>query len=116
MAEPMGPGDLCAVDWGEDDYRVVKILAIEDGIVHVLLYPDKFVDRPFAFDPAEVEAAALIHRSFGIPHMPVSAEDFATWLPGIVGHEAASAEELEGYELWREAYERFLSRSGRTRS
>jgi hypothetical protein len=63
------------------DYRVVKILAMGDGMVHLRLYADKW-----------------------IAHLPLSAEDFATWRPGIVGHEAVREEELEGYEIWREAY------------
>ncbi len=43
--------------------------------------------------------------TFGIRHLPVSAEDFATWRPGVVGHEEVRADELEGYEIWRAAYE-----------
>jgi hypothetical protein len=109
------PGDLCTVELDAGEFRVVKILAMRDGMVHVRLYADKFVERPFQVDPAQLDLA-VIHKSFGIPHMPVSAEDFATWRPGVVGHEAVQAEELEGYELWREQYERSLSRSGSART
>jgi hypothetical protein len=100
----MRAGDLCAVEWDEGDYRAVKILAIEDGIVHVRLYADKFVERPFQVDPARLDLG-MIHRSFGIAHLPVSAEDFAAWLPGVVGHEAVQPEELVEYELWRDDQE-----------
>jgi hypothetical protein len=104
MFDEMRPGDLCAVEWSEEDYRLVKILAMEDGIVHVRLLAEKFVDRPFEANP-DVVAHGLVHTSFGIPHLPLSAEDFAAWLPGVVGHEAVRPDELEGYELWREDYE-----------
>jgi len=97
----MRPGNLCAVEWDEGDYRAVKILALEDGIVHVRLYADKFVERPFQVEPAELDRG-VIHRVFGIAHLPVSAEDFVGWLPGVVGHEAVQPEELVEYELWRE--------------
>jgi hypothetical protein len=97
----MRAGDLCAVEWDEGDYRAVKILAIEDGIVHVRLYADKFVERPFQVDPAQLDLG-MIHKSLGIAHLPVSAEDFAAWLPGVVGHEAVQSEELAEYELWRQ--------------
>jgi hypothetical protein len=113
--EPLGPGDLCTVEFGQDDYRVVKILAMGDGVVHLRLFADKFVERPFAVAPAELDHVA-IHKSFGLAHLPLSSEDFATWRPGMVGHEAVRAEELEGYELWREAHERFSSRSGSARA
>ena len=112
MFEPLVPGDLCAVELVEGDYRVVKILVMDDGIVHLRLYPDRFSERPFGVHEFELDLAP-IHKSFGIPHLPLSAEDFATWRPGVVGHEAVRAEELEGYERWREAHERSLLR-GRT--
>ena len=111
----MSPGDLCAVELVEGDYRVVKILAMRDAIVHLRLYADKFVERPFDVDPTALDLVP-IHKSFGLAHLPLSAEDFATWRPGVVGHEAVRAEELEGYELWQEAHERSLSRSGRARA
>ena len=111
MPKPFGPGDLCTVELEAGEYRVVKILSMADGIVHVRLYPDRFVDRPFEVEPSQLDLAAL-----GIPHLPVNAEDFATWRPGVVGHEAVRLVELEGYDLWREAYERSLSRSGRARA
>jgi hypothetical protein len=115
VSRPLGPGDLCTVELREGDYRVVKILAIGDGVVHLRLYADKFVDRPFQVNPAGLDFVA-IHKSFGIAHLPLSSEDFATWRPGVVGHEAVRAEELEGYEIWREAHERVQSRSGRARA
>ena len=97
----MRPGNLCAVEWNEGDFRAVKILAMEDGFVHVRLYADKFVERPFQVDPAQLELG-MSHKSFGIPHLPVSAEDFVGWLPGVIGHEAVQPEELAAYELWRQ--------------
>ena len=89
----MGPGDLCSVELDEGEYRVVKILAMGDGMVHVWLYADKFTERPFQVDPPQLD----------LGHLPVSGEDFATWRPGVVGHDAVKATELEGYELWRDA-------------
>ena len=82
------------------DYRIVKILAMGDGMVTVWLYADKFAERPFEVDPAQLDG-----KSFVTGRLPVSAEDFATWRPGVVGHEEVRSEEL--------AYERSLLR-GRT--
>lgn len=115
MFKPLGPGDLCTVELDEGDYRVVKILAIGDGLVHLRMYADQFVERPFDVDPTELDFVP-IHKSFGIPHLPLSAEDFATWRPGVVGHDAVSAGELVGYEYWLEAHEPVRSRSGRARA
>jgi len=100
----LGPGDLCSVEFDEGEYRVVKILAMGDGMVHVRLYADRFGERPFQVDPAQLDQGAT-DRYFGIPHLPVSVENFATWRPGAIGHEDVRADELEGYEIWQEAYE-----------
>jgi hypothetical protein len=105
-------GDLCSVQLAEGDYRVVKILALRDGIAHLRLYADRFAERPFAVDPTELGRGG-IHESFGIPHLPLNAEDFATWRPGHVGHEEVRADELSAYLRWREHHERSLLR-GRT--
>jgi hypothetical protein len=110
VLKPLGPGDLCAVELVEGDYHIVKILVMDDGLVHLRLYPTKFSERPFAVDPFELDLVP-VHKSFGIAHVPLSAEDFAGWRPGVVGHEAVRAEELEGYERWQEAHERSLLRS-----
>ncbi len=82
----MGPGDLCSVEFDEGEYRVVKILAMGDGMVHVRLYADRFGERPFQVDPARLDQGAT-DKYFGIPHLPVSVENFATWRPGAIGHE-----------------------------
>ena len=82
----MGPGDLCSVEFDEGEYRVVKVLAIGDGMVHVRLYVDRFGERPFQVDPARLDQGAT-DKYFGIPHLPVSVENFATWRPGAIGHE-----------------------------
>ena len=100
----MGPGDLCSVELDEGEYRVVKILAMDDGMVHVRLYADRFGERPFQVDPAQLEHGAT-DKYFGIRHVPVSAENFSTWRPGAIGREDVRADELEGYTIWQEDYE-----------
>jgi hypothetical protein len=85
------PGDLCSVAWGDADYRVVKILSIGDGLLHVRLYADRFVDRPLDVEASELELA----------HLPLSAEDFAAWAPEVIGHAPVEPDELEWVEADR---------------
>ena len=87
----MEPGDLYSVEWGDADYRVVKILSVEDGLVHVRLYADRFVDRPI-----DVEASVL-----ELGHLPLSAEDFAAWSPRVIGHALVEPDELAWVEADR---------------
>ena len=104
MSRPLGSGRSLhrAVRCGRVPRR--QILAIGDGIVHIRLFADRFGERPFQVDPAQLDQGPT-DRYFGIRHLPTSVETFATWRPGAVGHEDVRADELDGYEIWREAYE-----------
>jgi hypothetical protein len=76
------PGDVCSVESGPEDYRVVKILGVADGVYDVTLYADRFSARPDALDPADLEPV--------IEYIPVFADDFAAWLPQVVVHAPAA--------------------------
>ena len=96
-------GDLCSVESGDGTYGVVKILKLELEIVHIRLYRNKFEERPRAIDPATLELGTIYDDSFGIGHLPLGAREFDAWAPRVLAHAAVEAEELEGYEMWREA-------------
>lgn len=87
----MQPGDLCSVEWGDADYRVVKILSVTDDVFHLRLYADRFVDRPVDVQASELE----------LGHLPLSAEDFAAWVPKVIGHAPVERDELEWVEADR---------------
>ncbi|MGH2922318.1 MAG: hypothetical protein ACRDKU_09655 [Gaiellaceae bacterium] len=91
----MAPGELCSVEWGVGNYRVVKILVVEDGLVHLRLYANRFRERPFTIDPSELRLA--------VEHVPLEAQDFAAWIPGVIGYEPVEPEELARFEIWQSA-------------
>ena len=50
--------------------------------------------------------AGIDHKpdeSLGMGHLPVSRQSFATWNAAFVQQSTVTPEELEGYEMWRDA-------------
>jgi hypothetical protein len=95
-AEPIEGGIYVTEDVTSEvpGYRLMKILKVEADAVHVRLYSDDFQTKPTG-EPT--------HMTVGIGHMPISREQFWRWEPEFIEVSSVSAEELEGYEIWRDA-------------
>ena len=102
----MREGDLCSIVSGQGGYKVVKILKLEDDIVHARLYANRFDERPSSVQPDELELGAIDEESFGIGHLPLASGEFEAWQPESIAHQAVQPDELDGYEEWRQAAEK----------
>jgi hypothetical protein len=99
----MREGDLFSVKWGDGvHYTVAKLLKLEDGIVHVRLYANQFPERPTEVDTDSLRLGTIHDEAFGIGHLPLASQEFGSWEPELIQHGRVEAEELEGYEEWRE--------------
>ena len=99
----MREGDLCSVRSGDDRFGVVKILKLGDGVVHVRVYAKTYPDRPQEVADDELYLGTVHDEEFGLGHLPLDATTFAKWEPEVIRGTTLEAEELEGYEIWREA-------------
>jgi hypothetical protein len=99
-------GDLCSIVSGQGGYKVVKILKLEDDIVHARLYANRFDERPSSVQPDELELGGIDEESFGIGHLPLASGEFEAWQPEAIAHQAVEPDELDGYEEWRRAAEK----------
>ena len=101
---PLKVGTLYSVDAGEWGFRVAKVLAVEPGAVHIRLYKRRWSSRP-----ANVENQDLTlgkpddPDGFGVGHLPLRAAAFHAWRPMLISEGSVSPEELEGYNMWKEA-------------
>jgi len=97
------PGDLYTVANG-GGYAIVKILAVDEASVHVRVYKNAFATRPSRVDESSL-TLGTIHDAdgFGMGHVPISRERFEAWQPRFLARSAVKKEELEGYEIWKEA-------------
>jgi hypothetical protein len=96
-------GDLCSVRSDEGGFVVAKVLKLEEGIVHIRVYAKKYAERPTVVAGEELTLGTVFDEDFGLGHLPLDADAFAKWDPKIIRHTAIEPEELEGYEIWREA-------------
>lgn len=85
-------------------YGFLKVLKVEEEIVHVRLYKNKQDDIPARIDLVSLELGSINDKDgFGIGHLPISREMFASWQPQFLQHTLVEPEELEGYEAWKES-------------
>ena len=87
------PGGVYACDRGTGDFSIVKVLLVQDGAVHALMYRDRFATRP--------ETVDLTTLTIATTHVPLSPEGFASWHPVLLARDVVSEAELMGYRLWQ---------------
>jgi hypothetical protein len=96
-------GELYSVETGDGTFSIVKVLAFEDGIVHIRLYKNRFATRPEQVDTSQLSLGTIDDEDgFGVGHLPISVSDFTAWDPRFLLSEKVTEEELEGYRFWQE--------------
>jgi len=106
-------GGLYTTPWGNGRYAVLKILKLDEHGVHMRRYSNVYDTRPSSLDESSLRVhgiEALIQgvevredAPLGVGHMPVSKGTFASSGAIFIQTSTVSSEELEGYEMWREA-------------
>ena len=99
-------GQLVSVVTQDGQIGVAKLLAVDEGGVHVRLYAQRFRERPTEAELGELSTAPFgpgHDNPFSIGHMPLSHARFAGWRPEPICVRAVDEEELEGYRMWQEA-------------
>jgi hypothetical protein len=99
----MRAGDICFVESGDGDYKVAKILVVEQAVIHVRLYKERFSEIPRFLDVTNLNLGTIDDADFGVGHLPLSRGSFAAWLPVRVQHQPVTEEELEGFRIWEES-------------
>ncbi len=69
----------------------------------VHLSKNKFSSRPQTVESDTLSLGGISSgEDFGIGHMPLSKEGFASWQPVFISQFPATEEELVGYNMWKE--------------
>ena len=104
MAAEWQVGGIYSIASGNGSFGVVKILALEPEIVHVRVYKNKFSSRPETIDLASLSLGSMLDGGdFGMGHLPIGSKSFGEWAPVLVAKTSVADDELEGYNLWKEA-------------
>jgi hypothetical protein len=103
-SSPWKEGGIYSIDNGNGSFGIVKILKLDPGIVHVRVYRNTFPFRPFAINTHELTLGRVDDpQGFGMGHLPMSEASFRSWNAALLAETAVSQEELEGYNMWKQA-------------
>lgn len=100
------PGDLVSIVADVGPYGVAKILAADEGGVHIRVYVQRYAARPTTIDPAGLTLSDFLLTQTGplsVGHLPLSHGTFAHWQPEHIAGGSVGEHELEGYRNWVDA-------------
>ena len=88
----------------EGRWGIAKVLKVEDGIVYIRQYKNKFDTLPVRVDPASLSLGTIHDQDgFGMGHLPIRFDTFVAWKAEFLQHTLVEIKELEGYEIWKES-------------
>ncbi len=103
-AQHLVVGGLYSVSRGEGTFGVVKLLAFDRRGVHLCIYKNSYKKRPSKDELGSLELGTIHEGDTpGIGHLPVTKKKFYRWYPLLISHAEITADELEGYEMWKES-------------
>ncbi len=85
-------GGLYAHRTGQFCWEMFKILKIENNVIHIRTYGNRFWRRP--------SVAALSKLDWSVGHMPFERSAVEKWRLEYITTQAVSYDELEGYRIW----------------
>ena len=85
-------------------FSVARLLRLEPDVVHVRIYKQHFPQRPRSIDPSALTLGTINDEDgFGMGHLPLRLSSFLERKPMFLTYAEVKAEELEGYNLWKES-------------
>jgi hypothetical protein len=99
----LAAGDLCSII-SEDEFAVVKVLALDRDVVHVRIYKEKFPQRPASINPAGLSLGSIDDPGgFGVGHLPLSYGTFGSWIPIRIQGDSVTDDELVWVLEWHKS-------------
>lgn len=110
-ASPVGTvqwqeGGLYVTEQENGRFVPLKILKLDAHGVHVRVYSNLYPAPPTHIDESTLYMAGMERPDdvpMGMGHLPISTASFSGWEARFVQPSTVSAEELDGYEVWRDA-------------
>jgi hypothetical protein len=62
-----------------------------------------YPERPSEVPDEDLYLGTVFDEEFGLGHLPLDADAFEQWEPQVIRHTELQPDELEGYEIWRDA-------------
>ena len=95
-------GGLYSVVW-DGDFRVVKVLAVDDDVVHLRIYRNTFETRPADVDISMLKWDIDMNdlSTIGVGHLPLALNGFLDDEPVFIQQDVVTPEEMEPVNSWR---------------
>ena len=100
MPESILVGGLYASRGSDGQYRISKVLVLDEHAVHLRSYADRFTELPKQVRSSDLSLGRLDSGSFGIGHFPLDRGAFEREPAVLVGREEIAEDELDGYRIW----------------
>jgi len=105
-AAPLIEGGLYHLPSDDGTHKVLKVLKLDEGGVHVRLFSNVFPSPPTEVDELSLYMAGTDRRPeepMGMGHLPISHRSFASWNAVFFQQLRVTDDELDGYRMWAEA-------------
>jgi hypothetical protein len=102
MENELIEGGLYSILSNSGKYKVVKILILDEGGIHLRIYQNPFDERPRKVNLSKL-VVGKIGEEFSSGHFPVTDEIFIRSAPSFIIKTQVSEDELEGYYMWRDS-------------
>ncbi len=94
-------GGLYAMRNQDGTYRIVKVLVVDQTIVHLRSYANRFKELPAQVNSSQLSLGRLDGPGgLGIGHFPLAREGFDREERVLVARESVTEDELDGYRIW----------------
>ncbi|MBD7924217.1 hypothetical protein [Xanthomonas bonasiae] len=99
-------GGLYVTERENGRFVPLKILKLDAHGVHIRVYSNVYPEPPARIDEATLYMAGVDRPDdvpMGMGHLPISIASFSGWEARFVQPSSVTAEELDGYDIWRDA-------------
>ncbi len=95
-------GGVYSVQW-DGDIRVVKVLAVDETVVHLKVYRNRLEVRPSDVDISMLKWDIDMNdlSTIGIGHIPIALDGFLADEPVFITADAVTLAELDAVARWR---------------
>jgi len=105
MSQNIIEGGLYAIEQENGTFKIYKVLVLEEHIVHICIYTNRFAEMPADIDPDVLHCRIDMNNldDIGMGHLPIARVGFEEENPVFLKQTPVTEDDLEGYYYWLNA-------------
>jgi hypothetical protein len=92
---PFTAGDIVSAIADDGTFRILKILAVDEGGVYAKLFAQQYADRPHLINIKQLSTPPV-----GPVNFPLAHARLALCNPEVIAYQQVTDEELQDYRAW----------------